>query len=65
MKAPREVANAACEPCDFVLLPVAPMPAYPARLASPLRDPARPFERIAFTLPFNMSERLAQRRWPF
>ncbi|MFG6431633.1 amidase [Roseateles sp. LYH14W] len=59
MQALREAANAACEPFDFVLSPVAPMPAYPAHLASPLHDPARPFEHIAFTLPFNMSEQPA------
>jgi len=59
MQALREAANAACEPFDFVLSPVSPMPAYPAHLASPLQDPARPFEHIAFTLPFNMSEQPA------
>ncbi|MDR7269838.1 aspartyl-tRNA(Asn)/glutamyl-tRNA(Gln) amidotransferase subunit A [Pelomonas saccharophila] len=59
MQALREAANAACEPFDFVLSPVAPMPAYPAHLASPLHDPARPFEHIAFTLPYNMSEQPA------
>lgn len=59
MQALREAANTACEPFDFVLSPVAPMPAYPAHLASPLHDPARPFEHIAFTLPFNMSEQPA------
>ncbi len=59
LQALREAANAACEPFDFVLSPVAPMPAYPAHLASPLHDPARPFEHIAFTLPFNMSEQPA------
>ena len=59
MQALREAANTACEPFDFVLSPVAPMPAYPAHLASPLHDPARPFEHIAFTLPYNMSEQPA------
>lgn len=59
MQALREAANAACEPFDFVLSPVAPMPAYPAHLASPLHDPTRPFEHIAFTLPYNMSEQPA------
>jgi len=59
MQALREAANAACEPFDFVLSPVAPMPAWPAHQASPLHDPARPFEHIAFTLPFNMSEQPA------
>jgi aspartyl-tRNA(Asn)/glutamyl-tRNA(Gln) amidotransferase subunit A len=50
---------AACRPFDFVLSPVAPVPAFPAELASPLHDPARPFEHIAFTVPFNMSEQPA------
>lgn len=59
MQALREAANAACESFDFVLSPVAPMPAFPAHLASPLHDPARPFEHIAFTLPCNMSEQPA------
>ena len=59
MQALREAANTACEPFDFVLSPVSPMPAYPAHLASPLHDPARPFEHIAFTLPANMSEQPA------
>ena len=31
------------------------MPAFAAASASPLDDPARPFEHIAYTLPFNMS----------
>ena len=35
------------------------MPAFAAELASPLDDPARPFEHIAFTAPFNMSEQPA------
>jgi aspartyl-tRNA(Asn)/glutamyl-tRNA(Gln) amidotransferase subunit A len=59
MQALREATHAACEPFDFVLSPVAPMPALPARQASPLDDPARPFEHIGFTLPFNMSEQPA------
>jgi aspartyl-tRNA(Asn)/glutamyl-tRNA(Gln) amidotransferase subunit A len=62
MQALREAANAAMDgpqPFDFVLSPVSPMPAYPAHQASPLHDPARPFEHIAFTLPFNMSEQPA------
>ncbi|WP_407074897.1 amidase [Roseateles sp.] len=62
MQALREAANAAMDgpqPFDFVLSPVSPMPAYPAHQASPLHDPSRPFEHIAFTLPFNMSEQPA------
>jgi aspartyl-tRNA(Asn)/glutamyl-tRNA(Gln) amidotransferase subunit A len=55
----KSAAVAACRPFDFVLSPVAPVPAFPAELASPLHDPARPFEHIAFTVPFNMSEQPA------
>ncbi|WP_077036866.1 amidase [Pelomonas sp. KK5] len=56
MQALREASVAACQPFDFVLSPVSPVPAFDARLASPVNDPERPFEHIAFTLPFNMSE---------
>ena len=59
MHAMREAAVAACAPYDFVLSPTAPMPAYAAGLASPTDDPAAPFEHIAFTLAFNMSEQPA------
>ena len=59
MGAMREAAVAACAPFDYVLSPTAPMPAYAAELPCPTNDPARPFEHIAFTLPFNMSEQPA------
>jgi aspartyl-tRNA(Asn)/glutamyl-tRNA(Gln) amidotransferase subunit A len=52
----REAAVVACQPYDFVLSPVSPVPSYAAEWASPTNDPQRPFEHIAFTLPFNMSE---------
>ena len=55
----RDAAIAACEPFDYVLSPVSPVPAFAAELASPLDDPARPFEHIAFTVPYNMSEQPA------
>jgi aspartyl-tRNA(Asn)/glutamyl-tRNA(Gln) amidotransferase subunit A len=55
----RDAAVAASQPFDFVLSPVSPVPAFAAELASPLHDPARPFEHIAFTLPYNMSEQPA------
>ena len=55
----RENAVAACAPFDFVLSPTSPMPAYAAELPGPTNDPARPFEHIAFTLPYNMSEQPA------
>jgi aspartyl-tRNA(Asn)/glutamyl-tRNA(Gln) amidotransferase subunit A len=51
--------NAACSGFDFVLSPTAPVPAFPAELASPINDPSLPFEHIGFTLPFNMSEQPA------
>ena len=59
MAALRESAVAACQPFDYVLSPVSPVPAYAAEWASPLNDPQRPFEHIAFTLPYNMSEQPA------
>ena len=59
MGAMREAAVAACAPYDVVLSPTAPIPAFPAELASPTGDPQRPFEHIAFTLPYNMSEQPA------
>ena len=52
----RDAAVVACQPYDFVLSPVSPVPSYAAEWASPTNDPQRPFEHIAFTLPFNMSE---------
>ena len=59
MGAMREAAVAACRPYDFVLSPVAPCVAFPAEWASPLNDPTRPFEHIAFTVAWNMSEQPA------
>jgi aspartyl-tRNA(Asn)/glutamyl-tRNA(Gln) amidotransferase subunit A len=41
---------------DLVLSPTAPVVAFRAEWASPINDPERPFEHIAFTLPWNMSE---------
>ena len=55
MGAIRDATLAATERFDFVLSPVAPVPAFKAEWASPVNDPQRPFEHIAFTLPFNMS----------
>lgn len=40
---------------DFILSPVAPITAFPAELAYPTDDPTRPFEHVAFTVPYNMS----------
>lgn len=55
----REAAVAACAPFDFVLTPTAPITAFAAELPCPTNDPAQPFEHIAFTLPYNMSEQPA------
>jgi len=59
MGAMRDAAVSACAPFDFVLTPTSPIAAYAAELPSPTDDPSRPFEHIAFTLPFNMSEQPA------
>ena len=59
MGAMRDAAVCACGTFDFVLSPTAPMPAFAAELPSPNNDPSRPFEHIAFTLPYNMSEQPA------
>jgi aspartyl-tRNA(Asn)/glutamyl-tRNA(Gln) amidotransferase subunit A len=44
---------------DAVLSPTNPIVSYPAEWASPTNDPERPFEHIAFTVPWNMSEQPA------
>lgn len=44
---------------DIVLSPVNPNVSYPAEWASPTNDPQRPFEHIAFTVPWNMGEQPA------
>ena len=44
-----------CE-VDYVISPVSPVVNFPAEFASPLNDPAKPFEHICFTVPWNMSE---------
>ena len=59
MGAMRDAAVRACRPFDVVLSPTAPIPAFAAELPCPTNDPARPFEHIAFTLPYNMSEQPA------
>ena len=55
----RDATVAATQGFDFVLSPVSPVPAFRADWASPVNDPQRPFEHIAFTLPFNMSDQPA------
>jgi aspartyl-tRNA(Asn)/glutamyl-tRNA(Gln) amidotransferase subunit A len=59
MAAIRDAAVAATQRFDVVLSPVSPVVSFAAEFASPLNDPERPFEHIAFTLPFNMSEQPA------
>src|SRR5436309_6780766 len=41
---------------DYVISPTAPNVNYPAEWASPTNDPMKPFEHIAYTVPWNMSE---------
>ncbi|HMN71641.1 MAG TPA: amidase [Rhodoblastus sp.] len=55
----RKATEAATRRFDYVLSPTAPIPAFDAELPSPTNDPERPFEHIAFTLPYNMSEQPA------
>jgi Asp-tRNA(Asn)/Glu-tRNA(Gln) amidotransferase A subunit family amidase len=55
----RECAVAATEPYDFLITPTSPITAYAAELPAPNNDPAHPFEHLAFTAPFNMSEQPA------
>ncbi len=59
MGAMRDAAVNACQPYDIVLSPTAPVTAFAAEWAGPTNDPATPFEHIAFTLAFNMSEQPA------
>lgn len=56
MLAIKQAALKQSAPFDFVLSPVAPVPAFPADYASPIDDPREPFEHIVFTLPANMSD---------
>ena len=44
---------------DYVLSPVSPVVKFPAEFASPLNDPAKPFEHITYTVCWNMSEQPA------
>ncbi len=59
MAALRDAAVGAIQGFDFILSPTSPVPTFPAEWAGPTNDPARPFEHIAFTLPYNMSEQPA------
>ena len=55
----RKATEEATRRFDYVLSPTASIPAFPAELPSPTNDPEKPFEHIAFTLPYNMSEQPA------
>jgi Asp-tRNA(Asn)/Glu-tRNA(Gln) amidotransferase A subunit family amidase len=59
MAAMRDAAVAAMQGLDAMLSPVSPGVAFPAEQACPLNDPERPFEHIAYTVPFNFSEQPA------
>ncbi len=59
MAAIRDATVSATSAFDLVLSPVSPCVAYGADMASPLDDPARPFEHINFTIAFSMSEQPA------
>jgi len=41
---------------DYVISPVSPVVNFPAEFASPLNDPAKPFEHICYTVTWNMAE---------
>jgi aspartyl-tRNA(Asn)/glutamyl-tRNA(Gln) amidotransferase subunit A len=41
---------------DYVISPVSPVVNFGAELASPINDPAQPFEHICYTVPWNMAE---------
>ncbi len=55
----RRNCAAAFADLDVVLSPTTPNVSFPAEWASPLNDPSKPFEHIAFTLPWNMGEQPA------
>jgi aspartyl-tRNA(Asn)/glutamyl-tRNA(Gln) amidotransferase subunit A len=54
-----QATQAATGAYDFILSPVWPVVSFPAEFASPLNDPARPFEHIGYCVAFNMSEQPA------
>lgn len=41
---------------DYVISPVSPVVKFAAEFAAPIDDPDKPFEHIAYTVPWNMSE---------
>ncbi|MCB8875054.1 amidase [Acidisoma silvae] len=54
-----QATQKATAPFDYVLLPVWPTVSFPADYASPLNNPAKPFEHIGYCVGFNMSEQPA------
>ncbi len=54
--ATRVATVAASAAFDYVISPTAPITAFSADWPSPTKDPLRPLEHIAFTVPWNMSE---------
>ncbi|MCB8880649.1 amidase [Acidisoma cellulosilytica] len=54
-----QATQKATQAFDYVLLPVWPTVSFPAEFASPLNDPARPFDHIGYCVGFNMSEQPA------
>ena len=55
----RRTCAHAFDAVDAILCPVTPVVCFPAEWASPLDDPDRPFEHIAYTVPWNMGEQPA------
>lgn len=55
----RAACGALMSSVDAVLSPTTPNLAFPAEYASPIDDWQRPFEHIAYTLPWNMGEQPA------
>jgi len=52
----REAAAKLFHDLDYVISPVSPVVNFGAELASPMHDPDRPFEHIAYTVTWNMAE---------
>jgi aspartyl-tRNA(Asn)/glutamyl-tRNA(Gln) amidotransferase subunit A len=44
-----------CE-IDYLISPVSPVVNFPAEFAAPINDPLKPFEHIAYTVPWSMAE---------
>ncbi|WP_431823416.1 amidase [Burkholderia sp. F1] len=55
----RAGAARAFQEVDAILSPTNPVIGFPAEWAGPTNDPTRPFEHIAFTVPWNMGEQPA------